>query len=179
MLSLFSLSHQFPRFLPFPLHMHVYACGQMRTHTRRHARTQTHRYATKFVLPPTSKLAPALLMHTHTCIHTSVTIICMQSGWLRWVAMVAVMWQEAASCFTSYWRQCKGVTNRAEEAITSHKSAHSGRRNNRDGDDAALYNYMDEIHQRCTVRGHQKWKKTLKTSSEQRLQEAHLCKSFI
>lgn len=55
-----------------------------------HMFKHTHWHTTKFVLPPTSKLAPALLMHTHTCIHSSVTIICMQSGWLWWVAMVAV-----------------------------------------------------------------------------------------
>lgn len=84
-LTLFSFS-PVPYFFLSPLYMHVYACVLAITHT--HIWTLWH--TTKFVLPPTSKLAPALLMHTHTCIHTSITIICMQSGWLWWVAMVAV-----------------------------------------------------------------------------------------
>ena len=58
---------------------HVYTCLQVRTHTRTH----THAYHV-------SHHPPANWHHLFLCTHTSVTIICMQSGWRRWVAMVAV-----------------------------------------------------------------------------------------
>lgn len=71
----------------------------------------------------------------------------MQSGWLRWVAMVAVTRlcdkkQQVALLF-------KGVTvwtYRAEEVVTQLKSGHKGRANNRDRHKAAQeYNCQNHL----------------------------------
>lgn len=60
-----------------PYYTHVYTCMQVRIHTHAHTRLVYHH-------------PPANWHHLFLCTHTSVTIICMQSGWRQWVAMVAV-----------------------------------------------------------------------------------------
>lgn len=138
-------SQQFPFFCPSPLqHARMQA---RKTHV--HARVHAHTDITTFVWPPTSTLAPALLVHTHTCMHTSVTIICMQSGWLRRVAMVAVTrlcdkkQQVALPLICAKWKRCqRGDVWSWGENNTACRRA-MGRSDNRGGDTGVT-------HRRCT-----------------------------
>lgn len=131
-------SQQFPFFCPSPLQRAREKNTRARTHTRVHAHAHTD--ITTFVLPPTSTLAPALLVHTHTCMHTSVTIICMQSGWLRRVAMVAVTrlcdkkQQVALPLICANWKRCQrgDVWSRGENNTACRRTMGCG--DNRDGD---------------------------------------------
>lgn len=145
-LTLFSFS-PVPYFFLSSVHMHVYVWVQARTHTHTHMSTQLNLYCH----PPatgTSSSHAYSHMHTHFC-HNHL--------YAKWLAAMGcygccyqVMWQEAASCFTSYLCQCKGVivkgTYRAEDATTQHTPAHNGRRNNRDGDKAA-----QELKKSCAI----------------------------
>lgn len=145
-LTLFSFSPVSHFFLSLPFKcMCTHVCDsreKTQTHTHYEICIATHQQT------GTSSSHAYSHMHTHFC-HNHL--------YAKWLAVMGcygccyqVMWQEAASCFTSHLWQCKGVrvgTYRAEEAITRHESAHNWKRNNRDWKELR----RNKRHQRCTV----------------------------
>lgn len=93
-----SFSQQFSMSVSLP-----FTCMCMHICRPEDTRAQTD--ITTFVLPPTSKLAPTLLMHTHCCHNHLYAKRLAAKG--CYGCRYQVVLQEAASCFTSYLCQFK------------------------------------------------------------------------